>query len=136
MSDVLSKTQRSYCMSRIRGKNTKAELTLRNALWVRGLRYRLKSKLLGRPDIVFPGKKLAIFVDGCFWHGCALHCKIPETNRTFWQEKLSRNRIRDDEINHMLKQTNWRVLRFWEHEIRNDLAGCVESVCRQFRNKT
>ncbi|WP_223146796.1 very short patch repair endonuclease [Methylomonas fluvii] len=88
MSDVLSKRQRSFCMSRIRDKNTKPELALRKALWNAGLRYRLKSDLLGRPDLYFPGRRLVIFVDGCFWHGCPEHCQMPVENRAFWEEKL------------------------------------------------
>lgn len=126
MSDILNRAQRSYCMSRIRGKHTKPELLLRKALWAKGLRYRLKNRLVGRPDIVFPSKRLAIFVDGCFWHGCPVHCRVPETNRLFWEEKLSRNMNRDNEVNRMLKQENWRVLRFWEHEIKKSLSGCVD----------
>lgn len=132
MSDVLSKQQRSYCMSRIRGKDTKPELLLRKALWANGLYYRLKNKLPGRPDMVFPGRRLVIFVDGCFWHGCPEHCQMPETNRAFWQKKLSKNMERDKEVNLLLKQESWRLLRFWEHEIRNDLSWCVERVTRAF----
>jgi len=133
MSDVLSKQQRSYCMSRIRGKNTKPELFLRKALWSKGLRYRLKSNLPGRPDIIFPGKRLAVFVDGCFWHGCPQHCQLPEENSVFWEEKLSKNKARDQKINHMLKQKNWKVLRFWEHEIKASLPECVEKVFQAIR---
>lgn len=128
MVDVLSKTQRKFCMSRIRGKNTKPELFLRKALWEKGFRYRLKNNLPGRPDIVFPGRRLAVFVDGCFWHKCPQHCQIPEENRVFWREKLSRNRTRDEEVNHMLGQKNWKVLRFWEHDIKADLSECVKQV--------
>lgn len=128
MTDVLSSSQRKYCMSRIQGKNTKPELRLRKALWACGLRYRLKNKRPGRPDLVFPGIKLAVFVDGCFWHSCPLHFKMPETNQTFWQEKISRNKLRDKEVNHLLKAEGWRALRFWEHEVKTDLSGCVERV--------
>jgi len=128
MTDVLTKQQRRYCMSRIRGKNTKPELLLRKALWAIGLRYRLKNKLTGRPDIVFPGSRLAIFVDGCFWHSCLEHCQLPETKRFFWQNKLSTNKKRDKTVTLLLEQEDWRVLRFWEHEVKNDLPRCIKRV--------
>lgn len=131
MSDVLSKQQRSYCMSRIKGKNTKPELLLRKALWANRLYYRLKNRLPGRPDMVFPGRRLAIFVDGCFWHGCPEHCQMPETKKPFWRKKLSKNMERDKKVNRLLIQEDWRILRFWEHEVRNDLPGCVERVLRE-----
>jgi DNA mismatch endonuclease (patch repair protein) len=115
-------------MSRIRGKDTKLELLLRKALWANGLRYRLKNSLPGRPDIVFPRRRLVIFVDGCFWHGCSAHCQIPEKNRIFWEKKLSRNMERDKEVGHLIELEGWEVLRFWEHTIKNDLSGCVARV--------
>lgn len=133
MADVLSKSQRQLCMSRIRGKNTKPELLLRKGLWAKGLRYRLKSTLIGKPDIIFPGRHLAIFVDGCFWHGCPKHCQMPVENRAFWEEKLLRNKARDQEVNLMLIQQGWKVLRFWEHEIKTGLSECVERVSQAFR---
>lgn len=136
MVDVLSTNQRSYCMSRILGKNTKPEQLLRKALWATGLRYRLKNRLLGRPDMLFPNKRLAIFVDGCFWHGCFEHCQLPKTNQVFWQKKLSKNTKRDKEVNRLLKQDGWRVLRFWEHEVKHDLSGCVERVLQAFHDTT
>ncbi|BBO80425.1 very short patch repair endonuclease [Desulfosarcina ovata subsp. sediminis] len=121
-------------MSRIQGKNTKPELILRKALWACGMRYRLKSRLPGRPDLYFPGKKLAVFVDGCFWHGCPDHCQAPKTNHSFWQKKLSNNKERDKEVNLLLKNEGWRVLRFWEHEVKNDLDGCIERIAREFQS--
>jgi len=133
MVDVLSKSQRKFCMSRIRGKNTKPELLLRKALWLRGLRYRLKNSLPGRPDIVYPGRHLVIFVDGCFWHGCPDHYQMPEVNRTFWEEKMLKTKARDKEVNRMLKQNGWKVLRFWEHEIKINLSGCVDRVSQVFQ---
>lgn len=132
MTDVLSPSQRSYCMSRIRGKDTKPELILRKALWANGLRYRLKNKLPGRPDIFFPVKKIAIFVDGCFWHGCPDHCQIPKTNQTFWEGKLSKNKLRDKEISRALENGGWCVIRFWEHEVKKNLPSCVKRVVEAF----
>ncbi len=128
MSDVLTKDQRRYCMSRIRGKNTKPEISLRKALWAAGFRYRLKNRLPGRPDIVFPGKRLAVFVDGCFWHRCPRHCRVPTTNREFWENKLGKNVQRDKDVKMLLERQGWEVVRFWEHEIKESVSKCVERV--------
>jgi len=128
--DVLTKEQRSYNMSRIRGKNTKPEIALRKALWVLGLRYRLHYKLPGKPDIVFVGKKVAIFVDGCFWHGCPLHSTKPKTNSSFWKKKLQGNIDRDDKNKTLLEKSGWKVLRFWEHEIADSLSEISKTIFR------
>jgi len=117
-------------MSRIRGKNTKPELYLRKELWARGLRYRLKSNLIGKPDIVFPGKHLAIFVDGCFWHGCPEHSQMPKSNQPFWTDKLTKNKLRDQTVNSLLREQGWIVLRFWEHEVKRALPECVDRVVK------
>ena len=130
MSDVLSRRQRSYCMSRIKGKDTKPEILLRKNLWARGLRYRLKSKLPGKPDLIFPGAHIAVFIDGCFWHRCPKHFQMPKTRKLFWTEKIKKNKDRDKEVSRLLKQANWRVIRFWEHEVENDLEGCVARVMK------
>jgi DNA mismatch endonuclease, patch repair protein len=126
--DVLTPTQRSLCMSRIRGKNTKPEIALRTALWSLGLRYRLHTPLPGRPDIVFSRSRLAVFVDGCFWHGCPEHGVKPKTNSAFWQTKLERNIARDLRTSASLKAAGWTVIRIWEHEICQDISEAVERV--------
>jgi len=119
MPDVLTKEQRSYNMSRIRGKNTQAELNLRRLLRLKGLTgYRLHYKLPGKPDIVFTRKKVAIFIDGCFWHKCPLHFTEPQTNRVFWMKKINVNVRRDVETNRKLVKDGWTVLRFWEYETK------------------
>ncbi len=133
MTDVLTSKQRSYCMSRIRGKNTKPELALRKSLWGIGYRYRVNYKLTGKPDIVCPGKKVAVFVHGCFWHFCPEHCTVPDTNRDFWGEKLGRNAERDKEVTAKLEKEGWEVIRIWEHEIIADLASCVSRIVRVLR---
>ena len=124
--DVLTKDQRSYCMSQIRGKNTKPELLLRRNLWKLGFRYRVHYSLPGRPDIVFTKKKIAVFVDGCFWHGCPDHGVKPKTNKKFWREKIHGNILRDKRNTNNLVKEGWTVLRFWEHQIKKELAKvCV-----------
>ena len=115
-------------MSRIRGKDTGPELQLRQALWRKGLRYRLQYSLPGKPDIAFVSKRLVVFVDGCFWHGCPLHSTMPETNKTFWREKIDGNMQRDLSGTKELQSLGWKVVRFWEHEIKTELMKCVAEV--------
>ena len=117
--DVLSKSQRSYCMSQIRAKNTTPEILLRHSLWMQGLRYRLHYNLPGNPDIVFVRARVVVFIDGCFWHGCPIHFIRPKTNTSFWRKKLQGNRERDKRNSKDLENKGWVVLRFWEHEVKN-----------------
>lgn len=128
MADVLTAEQRSYCMSQIRGRDTKPEISLRKALWAAGLRYRLNYKLPGRPDIVFPQLKAIIFVDGCFWHGCPIHSTRPATNVKFWRKKIKSNKRRDQEVNQRLNELGWLVMRIWEHEIKDNLVDVVNRI--------
>lgn len=130
MADTISPEARSNLMKRIRLRNTGPELTLRRKLWALGLRYRLTSKtpIPGKPDILFPGKKIAVFVDGCFWHGCPTHGHIPKSRREYWQPKISRTKQRDSETNSRLAQMGWQVFRFWEHEVQDDPAQCASLV--------
>lgn len=123
--DVMTPEQRSRCMSHIRGRNTKPELLLRRALWAKGYRYRINSKLPGRPDLIFSRKRLAIFVDGCFWHGCPIHGTFPKTNSAFWKKKIQGNIERDNRVNRELERAGWEVLRFWEHEVEQDLDSLL-----------
>lgn len=110
----LSKSEQ---MARVRTKDTAPELLLRRALWHAGIRYRLRARLPGSPDLVVPRAMVAIFVDGCFWHGCPDHYKLPATNCSFWQNKLEKNHARDNLANQTLADQGWTVLRFWEHEV-------------------
>ncbi|WP_372743554.1 very short patch repair endonuclease [Nisaea acidiphila] len=126
--DTLSQPQRSRLMSRVRSKNTKPELMLRNALWKRGHRYRLGKMLPGKPDVSFGRGRVAIFVDGCFWHGCPEHGSIPKTNTTFWISKIARNMERDRHVNFLLENMGWHVIRVWEHEIEHSLTSVVTLI--------
>ncbi|MCP4699878.1 MAG: very short patch repair endonuclease [Gammaproteobacteria bacterium] len=129
MADVLTPEQRSRCMSRVKGKNTRPELQLRKALWQAGLRYRLHyAKLPGKPDLVFIKARVAVFVDGCFWHGCPLHASFPAANREYWKKKLDGNIERDRRVNVELEQKGWTVLRFWEHQLKKEAQGVVDCV--------
>ena len=113
-------------MSAIHSKNTVPELTLRKALWAKGFRFRIhygKEKI----DIAFPTKKLAIFVDGCFWHGCPIHSHKITTNEAYWLPKLEKNKERDKQKNEKLQAQGWTVMRFWEHEL-TDIDNVVNII--------
>ena len=130
--DKFSKAQRSYNMAKIKSKNTKAERVLRLALWHKGIRYRKNwRKLPGSPDIAITKYKIAIFVDGDFWHARG-HEQDPgeqvATNKDFWQKKLARNVERDKEVNDQLTQAGWLVLRFWESDIKTDIDGVIAEI--------
>ena len=130
MADVLTKEQRTYNMSRIQGKNTGPEVKLRKLLYARGIRgYRIHYQLPGKPDIVFVKKKIAVFIDGCFWHKCPVDFHVPETRREFWMRKINSNVDRDKKINQDLAKDGWTVIRIWEHEIRKEPENVVQRIC-------
>jgi len=130
MADVFSKSKRSEVMSRIRSRGNKdTEVALARLLRrhkISGLRRHLeigkaesgKQKFKVRPDFVFPRHRLAVFVDGCFWHGCPRHGTQPKNNAAFWRKKISGNQIRDRLVTRTLRLNHWRVLRIWEHTLR------------------
>jgi DNA mismatch endonuclease, patch repair protein len=129
MTDVLTQEQRKLNMSRIRGKNTGPEIKLRKMLWSQGIRgYRIHHNLPGKPDIVFTKKKIAIFIDGCFWHQCSVCFQEPETRKEFWMKKIGSNVERDKRVNEQLKNEGWTVIRVWEHEIRKTPDRVVEKI--------
>lgn len=120
MTDVVDAATRSRMMAGIKGKNTTPELFLRRALHTQGFRYRLGGcGLPGKPDLVFPGRRVVIFVHGCFWHchDCK-YFKWPGTNTQFWRDKLEGNAERDLRVKRELKKLGWKVLTVWECEIR------------------
>jgi len=132
VTDVLTKEQRSYNMSRIKGKNTKPELTVRKLLSSKGIRgYRTHYKIIGKPDIVFPSKKIVIFIDGCFWHKCPKCFVEPKTRREFWMNKINENVKRDKEVNKILKEDGWKVLRFWEHEVKTMPEKVINTIIKE-----
>ena len=126
----MSKEKRSALMSRIKGRDTKPELIVARALNRHGLRpKRHDNRLPGRPDFVFVRAKVAVFVDGDFWHGWRFpaweHKLTP-----FWHEKIAANKARDQRINRKLRKAGWTVIRVWEHQIQRDLEGCIERIVR------
>ncbi len=127
--DTMTKKQRSQLMSKIRSKDTKPELLLRKYLWAQGVRgWRLHKKLPGRPDLFFGPKKVAVFIDGCFWHKCPACYRAPKTHKKFWNAKIQRNIERDLKSDVALKEMGITPLRFWEHELKKDLAKCHKAV--------
>jgi DNA mismatch endonuclease, patch repair protein len=129
--DVFTKAKRSEVMSRIRGHGNKdteiALMRLFRAHRIPG--WRRRRPVFGRPDFVFQGRKVAVFVDGCFWHACPKHSNMPANNRAFWQRKMASNKARDRRVNRRLRADGWRVVRIWEHDLKQP-ARCLPRVLR------
>ena len=116
-------------MARVGSADTAPEMALRRALWALGLRYRANHRVHGmRPDIVFVGARVAVFVDGCFWHGCPRHYRAPSTNAAFWAAKVRTNRARDRRQGAALAEAGWTVIRLWEHEITRSARAAARKV--------
>lgn len=123
--------ERSKVMSAIKYKDTRAEVLLRKQLWEMGARgYRKHPNIPGKPDLLFPKKKLAIFVDGCFWHQCTEHFRLPKTNIDYWEMKIQRNVERDRRVNAELAFQGYNILRIWEHEILGGKDGLEKAALR------
>lgn len=136
MADVVAPDVRSRMMAGIRGKDTKPELLIRKGLHRLGLRFLVHDKRLpGKPDLVFPKWRAAIFVNGCFWHGhdCRLF-KLPSTRTEFWRDKIAANRKRDAIALLKLRDAGWRTLSVWECEIKGRSAEEIETVLQRCRN--
>lgn len=125
MTDNLTPKQRSYCMARIKGEDTGLERCLRSELDKLGIQFITHAKdLPGKPDIVFSEKRVAVFIDGDFWHGY----RFPAWGNSlspFWREKISKTRKRDLRNFRKLRRMGWRVVRIWQHEVKKDLESCV-----------
>ncbi len=122
-------------MRAVPGRDTSPEIKLRKSLWARGLRYRKHQRVAAtRPDVCFVGPRIAVFVDGCFWHGCPRHYTAPKTRQVFWETKLRRNRERDKRNSTDLEGVGWTVRRYWECEIDSDVEAIaleIESLVRR-----
>lgn len=122
MADVFSKKKRSQIMAAVKSTGNRAtETTLAKLLRrndVKGWRRHLP--LTGKPDFTFRDKRVVVFIDGCFWHGCRIHLRMPTSNRTYWLDKIARNQARDRVVTQELRRAGWRVLRLWEHELRDE----------------
>jgi len=135
MADMFSVRKRSEIMSRVRSRDNKAtELRLIYVFRAHSIRgWRRRGKAFGNPDFIFPAERLAVFVDGCFWHSCPIHGSIPVSNRLFWKTKLHRNLQRDKLVRRELQSSGWRVLRIWQHELIHPerVATRVSRLLRQ-----
>lgn len=130
MADTVSKKVRSRIMGAIGSEKTGPELVLRKALLsnhIKGWKFQGYG-ITGRPDFVFLKEKIAIFVDGCFWHGCITCCRPPKSNRIYWSKKFKTNIARDRRTNIELIAAGWKIVRFWEHEVLGAADRCAKRV--------
>ena len=122
---------RSEIMARVKRRDTGPERILRSALHSRGMRFRVDRRIEGiHADVVFAKQKVAVFVDGCFWHGCSQHATKPRSNTAYWLPKLDENKRRDSRQTALLRQHGWIVLRVWEHECRDRLDAIVARIIK------
>lgn len=131
MADRISKEKRSWNMSRIKGKDTALEVSVRSCLFKKGFRFRKNVKTLpGKPDIVLPKYKTVIFINGCFWHHHE-NCKYavtPKTNADFWEAKFERNRLNDEKNRELLEGMGWTVITLWECLLRKDFEKTLNDI--------
>ena len=128
ISDNLTKKQRSYCMSRVKNKDTDLEVIIRSTLHKKGLRFRKHVRVLpGVPDVVFTKAKVAVFIDGDFWHGYRFPAWKDKVT-PFWQKKIQINRDRDQRNFRKLRRMGWKVIRLWKYEIKKNLDGSIEKI--------
>jgi len=135
MPDNLTPEQRSFCMSRIKGKDTGLEMRVRSALHRRGLRFRKHVKdLPGKPDVVFRKARVAVFVDGDFWHGYRFPSWEDKVS-DFWKKKINKNRERDIANHRKLRRMDWTVIRLWQHELEEDFDACIDRILEAVRGR-
>lgn len=121
-------------MKKMPRSGSKPEMLLRSELFRRGMRFRVNYPALpGRPDIAFTKAKIAIFIDGCFWHGCPIHGTLPKNNREWWDEKLQGNKDRDRRKDLELQEMGWLALHYWEHDDFEEIADEIEEVWHERR---
>jgi DNA mismatch endonuclease (patch repair protein) len=127
MADVFTKAKRSEVMSRIRERGNKdTELALAALFRRHGIKgWRRHQPVFGKPDFIFRSIRLALFVDGCFWHACPIHATKPRNNAAYWRKKLAANKARDHLVTRALRRAGWRVMRIWEHELKRDREVCL-----------
>lgn len=135
MADNLTIEQRSYTMSRIRSKDTTPELAVRRLAHARGLRFRKHERgLPGQPDLVFVSARVAVFIDGDFWHGWRFSTWRGNL-APYWESKIARNRERDRVNFRRLRRDGWRVIRIWEHQVKRDIDSCVDRIVEAVKRR-
>jgi len=131
--DNLTPAQRKKNMQNIRSKGTKPELILMSELKKLKIYFATHAKnIIGKPDIVFRRKKIAVFVDSDFWHGHKTKFVMPKTNKDYWEKKIANNKKRDREVNKTLKSTDWRVIRLWEYDIKKNTKKCLNRILKEY----
>ena len=138
MTDIFSKNKRSVVMSMVKDKNSNIEREFATLLRYLNIKYRSHQKLLpGKPDFRLVNQEIVIFIDSCFWHGCHHHGSLPKSNRHFWRQKITRNKERDREINREYKQMGWRVIRIWEHNLKQqDFKNKIINLFKKIQKKS
>lgn len=135
MADNVSPARRSEIMQAVRSRDTSLERMVRRALWRKGVRFRVNvNDLPGKPDIAIKRLKLAIFIDSCFWHGCPEHGRIPKSNVDFWKKKINKNMERDKEVADQYRKMGWRMVRIWEHDLRNRFDEAIDCLLTAIRS--
>ncbi len=127
MTDRISVEKRRKIMAKVKSKDTNIEVIVRKLLWSSGYRYRINYKIFGKPDIVFPKQKIAIFCDGDFWHG-KNYRKEKKVYKEFWKDKILTNIKRDKKVNRTLRKNNWKVVRFWKTDILKNPDKCLKII--------
>lgn len=128
--DRFTKEKRSDIMSRVKSKNTRLELLIFDILRKKGIEFETHYDVSGKPDLVFPGKKIAVFIDGDFWHGWRFE-DYKNKLTDYWYQKISLNIRRDKRNRSKLKVEGWKIMRFWEHRVQKNPYGCVKSLLRE-----
>jgi DNA mismatch endonuclease (patch repair protein) len=138
-TDNVSEEKRSEIMRAVRSRGNKVtELVMARLLrQTKVSGWRRHGAITGNPDFVFAKQKVAVFVDGCFWHGCAKHCRMPKGNSKYWNPKIASNKARDVRVNRMLRRAGWRVLRIWEHDLAHSKQSrCAKRIMRALAIRT
>lgn len=133
INDILSRKERSKRMSLIKSKWTRPEKLIHSYLKGNKINHEMHPKINGSPDMIIHKGKIALFIHGCFWHGCSLHSKIPSNNRDFWRKKIMNNKLRDKRNVKLLRKNGWKTIIIWEHEIpRNKPEKSLRKIINQF----
>lgn len=129
MTDRLTPEQRSRAMRAVKSSNTSLERLMSSLLWARGYRFRRNvTSIAGKPDFALKGRKIAIFVDSCFWHSCPLHGRVPADITGYWASKLEANAARDARVTRELEEDGWTVVRVWEHDLHDSVDEVIAQV--------
>jgi DNA mismatch endonuclease (patch repair protein) len=129
MPDKFSREIRRKTMQAVKSRDTELENIVMRSLHRQGIRYRRNVRdLPGTPDIAIKKSKIVVFIDSCFWHGCEIHFRLPETNKEYWQLKIERNKVRDLKTTEYYLSHGWHLQRIWEHELKQDFEGTIEKI--------